>query len=79
MKLIDIKGKRDYVRFVFEDGTFIKGSGEMLMNGFCVFEQTLRVFVSDNDSCELSQNQLTELKNEVKKLTATANFKVVFE
>lgn len=79
MKLIDIKGKRDYIRFILEDGTFIKGSGEMLQNRFCVYEQTLRIFTSGNDSHELSQSQLKELKSAVAELPASVNFNVIFE
>ena len=79
MKLIDIKGKSDYIRFIMEDGTFCKGSGELLNKGFCVYEATLKNYANELDVKPLTRNELLELKDEVAKLTTGMDFKVFFE
>ena len=79
MKLIDIKGKREYIRFIMEDGTYFKGNGEMLYNGFCVYESTLLHFVNESESNPLTYNELISLKDEIAKLTCNSDFEVIFQ
>lgn len=80
MKVVDIKGKSNYIRFIMEDGSYIVGTGELLVNGFLCFEDTLR-YVTSNDKCPgiLSRENLNELESEVGRFTANEEFKVIFE
>ena len=79
MKLIDIKGKRDYVRFILDDGSFIHGNGEMLVHGFCVYENSLKHFLSDVEFKNLNGDQLLELKEEIARLTQETTFNLIFQ
>lgn len=79
MKLIDIKGKRDYIRFILEDETYIKGDGELLSEGFCVYEKTLARFDNNGAVGLLSPGEVSELKAEVALLTKNVSFNVIFE
>ena len=77
MKVIDIKGKSSYVRFILDNGTYIKGDGELLVNGFCVYKDTLRL-VSNEIETLLSEEEKQEVVLAVNSFLAGKKFKVDF-
>jgi hypothetical protein len=73
MKVVDIKGKRSYVKFILEDGSCILGSGELLTDGFCVYMDSL----SCNEEL-LADTKKESLKEAVSEFLKGRTFKVDF-
>ncbi|NLK78584.1 MAG: hypothetical protein GX284_12955 [Clostridiales bacterium] len=76
MKVIDIKGTRSTIKFVLEGKGLIQGAGELEMNGFFVYKDTLR-FVSENNR-KLTDEEIEKLIESVEILVIHSNFEVTF-
>lgn len=69
MNIVGIKGTSTYIRFILEDGTYIKGNGEFLVNGFCVYKDTLHL-VADNETSPIPEDETQKLITAVASYTA---------
>lgn len=77
MNIVDIKGKSNYARFVLDDGSYIKGDGELLVKGFCVYKETLCLVANGTEKL-LSEEKKNEVIASVNKFLDGKAFKVDF-
>lgn len=76
MTVIDIKGTKSNIKFVLEGNLLIQGTGELQINGFFVYKDTLR-FVSENNR-KLTMEEIEELIKSVRTLVSNSGFEVTF-
>ncbi len=77
MKIVDIKGKSNYVRFILDNGSYIKGNGELLVNGFCVYKDSLTLIINEQET-PLSIAEKNELVKSVTDFLANKQFTIEF-
>lgn len=77
IKITDIKGTSSDICFIVNDISYYKGSGELLQNGFCVYEESL-CFVNNETSHKINKQDIDELKAAVVSLTSDSDFRVTF-
>lgn len=73
-----IKGTSTYIRFILDDGSFVKGNGERLVNGFWVHKDTLRLIEGEKET-PLTDTEMAELISAVNDFMATRPYVVEFE
>lgn len=80
MIIKDIKGKSNYIRFILADDTCVKGDGELMVNGFVVYKDSLKLMKDDDTELkELTLDEAETFANDVREFLKDKRFKVTFE
>lgn len=75
MEILQIKGTDTTINFVYEDGSYIKGDGERLANGFNVYKDSLRTVVEGQEA-KLTEKNREQILNDIRLFIEISGFKL---